>query len=140
MSILTNSEMLSKENFDAEWPETISGTGEVFEDTSETERKKTWEKYKMYKILNMKLVELFELEERLFGKKDGYLLTESRMQSFAGSWKTRRKNGVFTVQISAEFGSVRCATGAVRSSCSHRFRPSPTPSSLRKRRDSSLSR
>ena len=81
MSILTNSEMLSKENFDAEWPETISGTGEVFEDTSETERKKTWEKYKMYKILNMKLVELFELEERLFGKKDGYLLTESRMQS-----------------------------------------------------------
>ena len=81
MSILTNSEMFSKENFDAEWLETISGTGEVLEDTSETERKKTWEKYKMYKILNMKLVELFELEERLFGEKEGYLLTESRMQS-----------------------------------------------------------
>ena len=75
---LTNSETFGKKNLDVLLPGTTTGTGEVLEDTSETGRIRPWKKHKMS---NMKLGELFELEERLFGEKEGHLLTESRMQS-----------------------------------------------------------
>lgn len=75
---LTNSETFGKKNLDVLLPETTTGTGEVLEDTSETGRIRPWKKHKMS---NVKLGELFELEERLFGEKEGHLLTESRMRS-----------------------------------------------------------
>ena len=78
MITLTNSGTFDKENLDVLLPETTVGTGEILEDTSKTGRIRPWKKHKMS---NVKLGELFELEERLFGEKDGYLLTESRMQS-----------------------------------------------------------
>ena len=78
MITLTNSGTFGKENLDVLLPETTTGTGEVLEDTSKTGRIRPWKKHKMS---NVKLGELFELEERLFGEKEGHLLTESRMQS-----------------------------------------------------------